>query len=169
MDAISFIARFKNTILSITIILLALYFGNKFYSEQAKQMKALNKKIIEEEDRNQALKSIKLSQNNIEKLKEAVSNLDAGSVMNIINNLARASGVKVTSIRPGTEKQLQEHTKLPFNVALALDSYHALGKFVSKLESEKNIFTVDSLEMSLDSQTKTLTANILIHNIFLKD
>jgi len=166
----------RKRVLSIGIILFTLIITLIIYRIQTKKIESLCVDKDTELKKDEVLKEISRSEKTIKLYKNLLSRKDASSVMNTISNIARDSNVKLISIKPGSEENQPLYIRCPFILVIGADSYHAIGKFISSIESQSDIYFVDtiSIRSQEESQTsdKELTgvskpANKLIVNLIL--
>jgi len=168
MELTKFINR--NKILNLAVILLAFIVSyNAIYKKQVKEEQLLKQKISEETKKNDVLKSIGKSEETISAYKNLLPQKDANLNINSISNIAKASNVKITSIRPAPEQRYPDYIKLPFNLVLTMPNYHALGKFISEIENSQDVYAVEVVNISLNEQTKELTVNLTVSSIAITD
>jgi Tfp pilus assembly protein PilO len=102
-------------------------------------------------------------------------NKDSSQVINTLNNIARDSSVKIISIKPQAEIILPIYTKCPFDLSINVDSYHILGRFISKIESYSDVYIVEKIDIKSvgqilrTGQEYKLDVNLRISAISLKD
>jgi len=156
----------KNLAVNLVIILLAgIIAFNFIYKKQDKQLQGLNAKKELETKKNAVLANISILEKKVESFKKLLPAKDAGIVINSIGNIAREMGVKIASIRPAGEQKTQDYLKASYDVNVTCPTYHALGKFVSRLESYQDTYIVDSVSISYQDQTKEIIANLKVSTI----
>jgi Tfp pilus assembly protein PilO len=169
MDLAGAFSKYKNIFINIGVILLSLLIAFNFvYKKQQAELAALQEKKQTEEKKNVILDNISLLEKKIDAYTMLLAKKDSGSVISSINEMAKSSGVKIVAIRPGQEQQSTDYIKTSFDLTLQVDSYHALGRFISRLESYGDVYVVDSVEMRSDYQAKGLSVNLRISSIAYK-
>lgn len=63
-----------------------------------------------------------------------------------LNQMAQASSVTLTSMVPASKADLGDYRKLPVGIE-ASGSYHQIGNFVSRIESDPRFIDVENLRM----------------------
>jgi Tfp pilus assembly protein PilO len=87
--------------------------------------------------------------------------------------MAREFSVKISMIKPAEEGAFPLYTKYPFELTVEADNYHQIGKFISKIETNPNIYTVGSLAMhpqvnNQGNQPGKITASLKISTVLFK-
>lgn len=147
MQLTDFINEHKNKLLNAVIILVALLIANRIYKAQTATLVSLKGRKALEIKKNAVLGEISQSEKRLNLYKSSLNKKDASLVMNTVNNLARDSGVKIVSIKPQSEKRYPVYIKYPFDLNVEAESYHAIGKFISKLESHPQIYLVEQVTL----------------------
>jgi Tfp pilus assembly protein PilO len=161
----------KNFVLNMVVILVAVFIAFNFiYKGQEQELQRLVAKKDMEAKKNVVLANISRMEKDIVGYKTLLQKKDAGEAINTINNLARASGIKISSIKPpATEQKTQDYIRSTFDVMLSAPSYHALGKFVSALESYRDVYIVDWVDITSQEPGKELTANLKVSTIVVAE
>ncbi|HTY44953.1 MAG TPA: type 4a pilus biogenesis protein PilO [Patescibacteria group bacterium] len=147
IEGLDQITKYKNTIINVALVVLALFLSFRIYDAQNKKIAALKEKATSEEKKNVVLEEITAIDQKISALKKTVNGKDMNTSLNTIAAVAKENSVRIISIRPAEQATFNLYTKYPFELMVSVDSYHALGKFISKLESHPSVFSVDLLEM----------------------
>jgi len=163
--------RFQNKGLNIAIVILAILISNSVYQQQQAKIKLLEERKVEELQKNEALKSIGQSEVEIAAYKKALPESDSSILINVISTTAKESGVKIDSIRPMLEEERTlDYTKYPFDVVVSADDYHALGRFMSKIESYRDArYLVERVNLDTEQEQGELSINITLSNIAFKE
>ena len=182
IDKIDFKKINLNQIISFVILIAVLLIALKIFQSQGKK----NTQIIliqnEQKKRNEILLRIADQKKKHELYRETFRPRDNREIINRITNLAKADGVCINSLKPqeglfgGRKAISQIYNKKFFNLAIEVDSYHQLGKFISSLESDPMMFMVGSLWIGRDlvsssdwvSPFKRLRVDLVIMEIFFK-
>ncbi len=158
MDAYEWISRNKNKIINILFLALSLFVAGKIYSGQLKSRNLLVEKKDRESKKNIILEGINDTVKKIEAYRKLLGEKDASGVINTVGNIANQTGIKIISIKPIKQERLPEYVKIPYRLELMTESYHNLGRFLSRLESHADIFMVDTMDLKADERTKDLKA-----------
>jgi Tfp pilus assembly protein PilO len=151
--------------LSAIIIVVAVIVAYNIFKNQNQQIDKLKSQAETETKKNVVLKEISQIEKKIASYKVLLARKDASSVMNNLQNMARESGAKIESIRPSTEQRLAEYIKVPFSLSVRVPNYHALGRFISKVEGSKDVYMVENVDIRTDTQTKELVVSLTVNSI----
>ncbi|MCX5711017.1 MAG: type 4a pilus biogenesis protein PilO [Candidatus Omnitrophica bacterium] len=169
MDLNGLLKKYKNMVLNAAVVLLAFFIAFNFiYKKQQVKIALLDETKKTEARKNLLLDNISLLENKIDAYSRLLVKKDASSVINSINEMARASGIKIISIRPALEQAYSDYIKSTFDLSVQAETYHALGRFVSKIENYSNVYTVDSVEIRSDTQAGGLVVNLKVSSIAYK-
>lgn len=138
-------------ILNIGAVLLVLFVAFKFYQSAQAKIGELNLKKQTEINKNQVAENILGLENTLDSYKEILTKKDFSSVMSTISGLAKACNLKVVSIKPGPEDTFKDYLKFSFLVVVNVPDYHALGKFISQLESQRDAYLVDAIAIDINN------------------
>jgi hypothetical protein len=109
---------------------------------------------------------------------------DHREVINTITDIARAADVQIIALKPREalrRAKSEIYEKIFFDVIIQSESYHGIGKFISRLESNQIVFIVESLTIDrigdskkskkdeLDFGTEALEAKFTISELYFKD
>lgn len=165
MDLARLISRYKNLVFNLALIILALMVAGNISRKQAKGLELLKEKKEAELKKNKVLGNIQQLETGLVAYKKLLTKQDADLVINTVSSLARESGVKIVSLKPAPEQRNPEYIKFPLDLAVTSANYHALGKFISKLESNKDIYKVEALEIKPVGENQELSANLVVTSI----
>ena len=162
--------QYKNRVLNIAVIIIALIIAVNIYKSQARAIAALRESKDTELKKNTVLTSLSLSEKDINHYKEVINKKSISSVINKIGNIANEAGVKITSLRPEQEAVKDYYLKYPFALSVKAKTYHEIGRFISKLEAHPDIYMVELIEIkneAEESQGKGLVADIKVSTVLL--
>jgi len=166
MNLSGLFTKYKNIVINAAVILVALFIASNFiYKKQQAEMSVLQEKKQDEEKKNKILNDISPIVIQIEGYKALLAKKDPRVVISSITEMAKAVGVKITSIRPGQEEKSGDYVKSSFDLTVQVESYHALGNFISMIESYNDVYLVDSVDIRANSQSSGLTVNLSISTI----
>jgi Tfp pilus assembly protein PilO len=140
------INRHKSALLNIAIVLAGLYFAAKIYAVELKKIKKLTNEKEISLKKNEVLAEIGRLENKLEAYK-SFRKKDKSLAINTIADLAKKSSVRIITVNPEPENPSDFFTLSPFNLNLEMDTYNALGKFISNLESHTDIYIIDSMSI----------------------
>lgn len=163
----------KNKVINIAILIAALFFARNIYEQQLKVADSLQERKVTEEKKNVVLTDIRQLEKKIKGYKDFVNSKDISVAMNIISEIAQNFSINVISIRPGIEQERPLYTRHFLNLKLEATNYHDIGKFISKLESRSELYSVETLKItrlySYVQETKSLGVELTVSTILLKD
>lgn len=169
MDVTGLINKHKNLILNILIIILSLFIANIVYKKQTQMIEVLKENNALEIKKNEISESISKSEQKISTYKNLLASKDVGLIVNSIGSIAKELGVKIVSMRPIMENRYSDYIKLPFNLIINVSGYHRLGKFISRIENNEDVYVIDTVQIQRDSQTEELNVNLVISSIIFKN
>lgn len=146
----------RNRALSIVLVLATIIICRQIYKIQAKHVESLNVKREVELKKNEVLGEISQSEKEIENYKGLLKRKDASLVINLVSKIAKDYNVKVISIKPNAQENYSGYVKYPFALTLSADSYHKVGKFINKIESDPDIYFFDALNIKLQEKEQFL-------------
>lgn len=168
--------EYKDQIVNVIVISAALLLASQIYNAQNKSAKAILAQKDEKIKKNEILAEIDKSAKEIDAYRKVFSKKDMSSVIDAINTVIRESGIRSLSIRPESEQNYGQYIlKRSLSLAITADNYHAIGKFISRLESHADIYHVESINIKIPSERQEgtraykLEANLKINNFSFKD
>jgi len=135
------------------VVLFTLICSLVIHNIQNKKVRLLLTRKEGEVKKSALLNQINLSGKTIELYRDAFRPRDVFLVMGAVGDTAKSSGVKMVSIKPGEEEDKPLYYRQYFNMQLEAASYHAIGKFVSELESSKDTYFIDELEIKIKEKS----------------
>ena len=147
------INRHKSALLNIVIVLAGLYFAAKIYAVEFKKIKKLTNEKEISLKKNEILKEIGKLEYKLDGYK-SFRKKDKSLAINTIVDLAKKSSVRIITLNPEPESPSDFFTLAPFILNLEADTYNALGKFISSLESHPDIYIVDSMSIKPRAATE---------------
>lgn len=169
MDLTEAINKHKNRIFNIAVIILTVFIASNIYKKQGREVELLNAKKDAGTKKNSVLESISQLNNRINSYKNLLAKKDANLVINTISNIAKALGIKIVSVKPAMEQRFADYTKYPFDLMVSAPNYHALGKFISGLESYNDIYFIEAFNISFEKTTKELNITLRISSAIFTD
>jgi len=119
------------------------------------------------------LEHARLLEKKIKDYKNFINRKDISVAMNIISEITQDFAINVVSIRPLRPKEKPLYTRHFFDVKLEASNYHEVGKFISKLESRFELYSVESLRIaplySYGQERRAMGVELTISTILLKD
>ena len=175
MEYTALLNKYKNKLLNAGVILLTLIILVNIFKGQNQSVGLLKAAKDSELKKNEVLFNISQAEKRLATYKNIFSKKDPSHLINLFSNIARDSSVKIIAINPRAQESRQVYTKYPFDLTIGVDSYHAIGKFVSSIENSNEIFFIDKadikpMEKSATSENKySLLVSLTISAIALKN
>ncbi|MBM3246251.1 MAG: hypothetical protein FJZ13_02855 [Candidatus Omnitrophica bacterium] len=160
----------RNKIFNIAIVIVSgLIAFNFIYKKQQQEVRALKDKKDTEIKKNEVLESISQLDRRIGAYKNLLVHKDTSSIINSITDIARESGVKLASIRPSQEQRSADYIESSFDMVLNSASYHPFGKFISRLESSRDVYVIDAIKITPVYEANELKAEVRVSNIIFAE
>lgn len=175
MEWEGYFSRYKNKILNGAIIVLALIIANNIYKVQFNTIESLKSSREKESKKNIVLGEISQFDKRLKAYKSFLNKKDMSLVIDNISNIAKDSNVRILSLRPDLGQAFPLYIKYTFNLAVILNDYATLGKFISKLENSYDVYMVEGLvvnprfEGSEETALKGLSVNLKISTFLFND
>jgi len=169
MDVMTLIQKNKNTVLSIVIVVIALFISLKIYQNQDKEIENLKKKAQAEEKSNQIFGTLVTLDDKINIYKRSLKIKTTSEVMNRVSEIVKESGLKLESIRPLSESLNEDFVRFSVSASLRTKDFNQLGEFMSRLENDPALFTIDSLKINRDSSGSGLSIGLRVSAIRVLD
>lgn len=151
------ITQNKNIFLNALILLIVSIFSIKIYLKQSSLLTNLNDSKSLETNINKVLKSIIKLDETVVLLTKFVNRKDLASVLNTLTTIAKVSEVKILSIKPIEIMDYPLYVVYPYYIVVKTDNFENIGKFLSKLESHKDVYIVTGANINTDSVAGTET------------
>jgi len=169
MNLTDFTNKYKNVIFNIALVLGAVFIAYNFiYTRHLKDLASLNQQRQTEIKKNAVLEEVSKLEKRLNAYKNFLVEKDTSLVIGALSDMAKASGIEISSIRPETEQKFLTYTEVPFSLEMYADNYHALGEFISKVESSSDIYTVEDINIRTPGQGNKLSVNLRVNKIFFK-
>jgi Tfp pilus assembly protein PilO len=166
---ITIVKKNKNKLVNIAIIILALIIAAQISKKQTKDMEALVAQSNVEIKKNKVLGDISRLEKKINAYKNLLAEKDPNLTINSIGNIAKETGVNITSIKPEPQQRYPDYIKAPFSLSISTSDYHALGDFISRLETNENVCIVDYIGIKSESPSGALTVNLRVSSVTFMD
>jgi Tfp pilus assembly protein PilO len=161
----------KNLVLNLVVVVIAGVVAFQLYQKNEQAKIKLSSDIKNEQDKSKKLEEIDQSEKTMAAYRKLLSKKDTSLVMATITNMAKELGIRVVTVKPVPEEKRNEFIRMPFVLTVAPPSYHALGKFISAIESAQDVYVVDSVEITTgkEGEPGKLMANVTIASIALAE
>ncbi len=163
------IKKYKNQIVNIFIIILALIISQSIYKNQDKEIRLLNAQKELEISKNEVTQQINSLEKRNNGYKSLLAKRDPDSIIRAVSNIANELGIKIVSIRPEGQVKYKLFTKWPFVISFVTPSYHDLGSFVSRLESTGEVFIIENITATRNYKESKLSVNLTFSFVTLED
>jgi len=154
---------------NLIIIIIIIIVGFNIYKDQTKSIEALKEKIKVEEEKNAVLKELSGLRGKLDAYMAILARKEVRLFMSSIQNSAKDSGVAISSIKPRNEQVKEDYVIVPFDLTVTAPNYHALAKFISKLENSKDVYFVDSGDIIETGSGDGLKANMVVSSIIMDE
>lgn len=148
MDKKELLEKNKSKILNIGFIFLILFFSFQIYKFGNLRINFLMEQKKAELKKNKVMEDITVFEKKINGYKEVFVKKDMSLVMDTIANIAKNSSVKIVSMKPVNEEIFADYIRSSFLISVHSFNYHALGDFISRIESHRDIYLVDEVEVA---------------------
>jgi len=167
MEIIDLFEKNKNKILNFGILVLAFFVAWQIWQAADQKVNTLNQQKTDELNKNTAMVEIAGFERKIDGYKNIFTKKDVGSVMDTISSIAKNCLIKIVSIKPGEERVYSDYIKSSFIVSISAPGYHALGNFISQIESFQDIYIVDEVNVASNASqaVENLNVNLKISTI----
>jgi len=159
------ILKQKNKVLNIALIIFAVIFAKNIYKKQISDLEHLKQRRAEETERNKAMEGIAILEKRVNVYKANFPKKDTNVAINDINSLAKEMNVEILSIKPEAEQRYRDYlAKTPFILNITVTSFHNLAKFISRIESARDYYIVENIDISGDPEAG-LSATLKISSL----
>ncbi len=169
MDLTRELDKYKDKIVNIVIIVIAIFVASNILKGSSSQIAALKTKISDEEKKSEELNKVSLLEKRLNDYKRLLVEQEASQVMSSISDIAKASRVKLVSVRPTREEKAADYLKRIFDVNIIVPDYEALVQFVNAVESFNNVYIIENMFISVGQTVakKDISVSLSISSISL--
>jgi len=165
---------YKNQIMNVVVIIVAIFISYNIYTGQSKEVSRLSEKKNLETQKNGILEEIRVSEGKIGAYKKFINDKELSSVVNKLNAITKDYSVNILSIKPTGVKESALYFQYPFSLKIEVADYDTIGKLVSKLESDPDIFHVTVLSVypesvKLGTRIKKMSVELKVDTFLLKE
>lgn len=173
IDLIPFLNSSKGKILHIILILFSLRIAHTIYGKSVKSLASLTEEKEIELKKNETLKDIQNTQKKVDGLMQMINKKDVTLIMDKLGDIAKESFVKIVMLKLNPEKDFPAYTQHSFILTVDANNYHDIGKFITKIESQSDMYQVESCSIKtgaqrLDNSQTKLTMELKITTILIK-
>ncbi|MCX5699034.1 MAG: type 4a pilus biogenesis protein PilO [Candidatus Omnitrophica bacterium] len=148
MINIELIERNINKIINFGVIILALVIALRLHKSANDQVSSLIQQQNNELEKNKVIEEIAALEKKAEIYTKVFVKKDLAGIMGVISDIAKDTSVKIVSVKPYAEDELENYFNSSFLITLTAPSYHALGDFISKIENHKDIYLVSEISIN---------------------
>ncbi len=164
---IASINKHKNVVLNAAIILAAFIIAFNIYSKMGVKLRSLEEKKEAEIKKSAVIENISRLEKKLAGFKGFLKKKDPDVIIDDISGIAKAMDIKIGSIKPLRERLEGRYVKIPFELALTVPGFHALGEFIGKIESQHDVYIVESVNITPNIEKNELVVDLLIYLIAL--
>lgn len=146
--------RYKNIIINITVVIIALLIASNIYKARSKVFDTVRENKDQEIERNKLLENMSKLDKKINSYKSFLNKKDISLVINHISSIAKSSGIQINSVKPEAEQHYPNYFRYGFNFTINARDYNALGDFISKLESSSDVYMVDNINITPEFESE---------------
>lgn len=171
MDFKNLITKYKNNILNIAIIILALILAINIYKRQARLIASLVERKNSAIKKNEVLMDIEQLEKKFISYKSVINNKDISSVINTLTNIAGDSAINIISLKPQKQEERPDYVRYPFNLTVESPDYHSLARFIAKIENSTDIYIIENISISKVKEAgkkSPLTTELKLSTILVK-
>jgi len=151
----------KNMLINFAIIILAFFIAFRFYSQANSKVNLLMQQQERELKVNKAVEEVSALEKKGNAYKQVFVKKDLTSIMEMLAGVSKVTQTKIESVKPGTEDSASGYLSSTFLITLKAPSYHALGDFISRIESQKDVYLISEMKVvSNFSEAEVVADNI---------
>jgi Tfp pilus assembly protein PilO len=166
-------SRIQKNILNIVVLVVFAIIAYKIFNAQKQQVESIKNETQIELQKGVVLTQISQSEKRFKNLRRLINIKEETSVIDKLNTIAKQSQVKIIVIKPIPAQKVSGYSRHPFALSVAVDNYHTLGKFISALENDPFLFSVDNISVNPDPASESrrfkLQVNLEVSTILIKD
>ncbi|MBU1125010.1 MAG: type 4a pilus biogenesis protein PilO [Candidatus Omnitrophica bacterium] len=156
IDVTELFIKHKNKIPNAAILLLALVVGWNLLQQQNSEIDSLNRQKVDEVRKNEVCEELEQYDRQLGEFSKFLAKPETSDLINSLSAMAMKCGVRINSIKPEEERKSGDCVKIPFVLHMTALDYQGIGNFISNLESDKNIYTVESVSFEKESSDTML-------------
>lgn len=146
----------KRHYFGMAIIIITIIFSLGINKNQAKKIESLTIERDAELNKSKVLTDISNSEKAMKSLKSTLAKKDIVSVTDILTNMAKNSNVALVSIKKISEENQPLYTSSHFVCVIGANSYHDVGRFISKIENHPGVFYIDTISIKAQDEVSEL-------------
>lgn len=169
MNSTQFLHKHRNTIPHLIIVVLAIIIASNIYKSQKLALAKIRAVNETELKKNRVLGSISKEKRKTDAYGRMLKKKDASAIIASLGAIAQETNVQIESIKPLGEQTYGDFLTLPFNISIRAPNYHVLGKFVSRIESYRDFYIIESLRVQLSKQADSLQATLIVSAVMAQN
>jgi Tfp pilus assembly protein PilO len=158
--------KVRENFLSILIVGICVMIAFKTFTRKQGEMDALKQADDLEHKKNAVLLEISELEKNFQSQKAKINNKEINKIFYLLSTMAKSADVKIINIKPASEQALPVYTRYPYELSIAVSSYHALGRFVSKLESAPEVYFIEKMDITMNGGQ--IVVNMLVSTVLIQ-
>jgi len=166
---VDLINNIREKFVNIAVFMICLIVSFNIYKNQSEMAKFLKANKETETIRSEVLNKLAISEKKINFYKNLFNKRDSSVTINTINTIVKESGISIISIKPGTENIYSAYIRYPFTLAVNAENYHAIGKFISKIESHPDTYFIDKLSIERNEETGRISFDMVLSTVIFKN
>ena len=165
---------FGNNLANIIVIIIAIFAAIGIYQADTRNIAVMQDKLNSGRQKNELLLRLDSLNKNIKALKSPLTGRDISLTIPSIKDIAQNSAVRIISLKPQAERDFPLYVKYVFELVVAADDFHSMGRFMADIENSPDFYFVEQLSMSIpdksssEDQKRELVANLYIVRVELK-
>jgi len=171
-----------NQVISLVILAIAFLVAINIYKGQNRKIAIIRNDQSDLKKKSDILFTIRDLKESFVLYKSTLKARDSREIISTIMNLATESGVNITLLRPKEQTSVSNrmrrgaiYDKVFFDLSIQVDSYHQLGKFISRLENDPMMFSIESLRIDISAtemeliSPKKMQVDLTVSQLFFKE
>jgi len=149
MNTHEIMMKLQKNFINFLVLIILIIVAYKIFVAGQKKVEDINAETQVALQKNAVLTQISQSERRLKNLNRQIVNKDKNALLPTLNAVAKDCQVKIIAInRLPIDDRSSGYSKYPFSLNIAVDNYHALGKFISAVESHPFLFSIDSMRVS---------------------
>lgn len=141
------------------------YYG--IYQPTQQKQHELHEQLSRERDTQVLRESVLGGAEEIDRLRQYLPEKpETESLLDAVDQLAKAQGIRLTSISPEEPKRVQDAQRLAVTLRFAT-SYHQLGQFLSALESAPHFLWIEGMDVSRDVSSGSAQVTLTVSSMWV--
>lgn len=156
-ELINLFKQQRDKVPAVVIIVFTLIVAGGIYKSQSSILRSISLQKDTELSKSKVLSEINQSEKKIKSYQGMLMEKNEAAITDKITKLAKDSNIKIISIEPGTQEKQPLYIKYPFILTIDADSYHTVGKFISKIENYSDLYSVGAISIKPIEESEAST------------